>query len=437
MTARLRTVAGGSRRSLRVDARPAMLAAVMDAPQPASWVLLAAGLLAATSAWLVRHPPRWPSVVALAGFAWSWIAGELVVWVGGAWILAGALAIAHGGLDAWPGWVGLAMLPAAALPWWWQRTDVRHLAAELARRMPGTRAPRMPGWAWLLFFWYGPRGVRRRRLRYGSRRAQVADVYTARAGPSEEGTAPMLLYVHGGGWVLGFRRWQGRILFRALLARGWTVVSMEYRLAPFATWPSHIIDVKRAIAWIRAHPELVPGDPARLAISGNSAGGHLATLAALTPGLATYQPEFPAADTSVAACLSFYGVYDILDRRRRWAHPGLKRLWELLIVKRSLARDPEVFRLASPLEHIADGRPRPPLMLVHGTHDSLVPPEGGADLATLAPEVDVLMVPGAQHAFDVFWSPRAILACEIAADWLDRAVRKPAPGHRGDAAPEA
>src|SRR5690606_19330322 len=104
-------------------------------------------------------------------------------------------------------------------------------------------------------------------------------------------------------------------------------------------------------AWARTNPALIGGDVSRLAIAGNSAGGHLASLAALTPGLADFQPGFEDADTTVRACLSWYGVYDILDRHHRWAHPGLKRLWELLVVKKTIASSPETFRLASPLEH--------------------------------------------------------------------------------------
>ena len=99
-----------------------------------------------------------------------------------------------------------------------------------------------------------------------------------------------------------------------LAERGWVCVAVNYRLSPRGTWPDHIVDVKRAIAWVKAHIAEYGGDPDFVAITGGSAGGHLSSLAALTPNVAGFQPGFEDADTSVQAAVPFYGVYDFTNR---------------------------------------------------------------------------------------------------------------------------
>ena len=83
-----------------------------------------------------------------------------------------------------------------------------------------------------------------------------------------------------------------------LAAQGWVCVAINYRLAPRDPFPAQIIDVKRALAWIREHIADHGGDPDYVAITGGSAGGHLAALAALTANDPAYQPGFEDADTT-------------------------------------------------------------------------------------------------------------------------------------------
>ncbi|MBL7660064.1 alpha/beta hydrolase, partial [Escherichia coli] len=91
---------------------------------------------------------------------------------------------------------------------------------------------------------------------------------------------------------------------------GWICVAINYRHSPRNTWPDHILDVKRALAWVKAHISEYGGDPDFIAITGGSAGGHLSSLAALTPNDPRFQPGFEEADTRVQAAVPFYGVYD-------------------------------------------------------------------------------------------------------------------------------
>ena len=389
--------------------------------ETAAWLLFATGVAAAMTALVVRYPPRWPGFLALAGFMVSWLAGELVWHTTLLWWGLGALWLAEGGAHG-IGLVGLALLLTPLDAILRSRSDARQLE-HAARTRFGARWPASlehPTWSRMWFFLFHTRNIRREKIAYGPERSHVADLY--RPCSTSEHSAATLIYVHGGGWVMGFRRWQGRILFRRLVARGWTVISVEYRLSPLGTWPAPIHDVKRAIAWVKEHPDITGWRPGRLAIAGNSAGGHLASLAAMTCNLPEFQPGFEHSDTSVDACQAWYGVHDIIDRHRRWRHRGLKHLWELLIAKRRFETDPSLFRAASPLEHALGGRPHPPFCLIHGTNDSLVPPINGRDMADTLGDATFIEVPGAQHAFDVFWSPRAVTAVEMAALWLEQTI---------------
>ena len=120
--------------------------------------------------------------------------------------------------------------------------------------------------------------------------AHRLDVIRRRGAPPAG--APVLVYIHGGAWVIGDKREQGLPLLHELARRGWVTVTINYRLSPRATWPDHIVDCKRALVWVREHIAEYGGDPGFIAVSGGSAGGHLAALLALTPGDPAFQPGF-------------------------------------------------------------------------------------------------------------------------------------------------
>ena len=136
------------------------------------------------------------------------------------------------------------------------------------------------------------------------------DVYHPRE-PGER--RPMILQVHGGGWVSGRKQDQGLPLMTHLAARGWVCAAPNYPLSPKATWPEHLIALKRALAWVREHAEEFGGDPSFIAVTGGSAGGHLTAMLGLTGNDPRYQPGFEDADTSVQAAVPFYGAYDLAN----------------------------------------------------------------------------------------------------------------------------
>jgi acetyl esterase/lipase len=234
------------------------------------------------------------------------------------------------------------------------------------------------------------------------------------------GRAPVLLQVPGGAWMTGNKRGQAHPLMSHLVELGWVCVAINYRLSPRSTWPDHIVDVKRAIAWTKEHIAEYGGDPDWIAITGGSAGGHLSSLAALTPNDPRFQPGFEADDTTVQAAAPFYGVYDF-TRSDTSMHPLMTPMVAKNVFKLSRTEIAEPFRLASPITHIrADA---PPFFVLHGTNDSLIPVEQARTFTARLREVSrnpvvYAELPCAQHAFDIFGSARAAHAAVAVEQFL-------------------
>jgi acetyl esterase/lipase len=246
------------------------------------------------------------------------------------------------------------------------------------------------------------RSVHRRSVQYGPRPSQLLDVWRRDDLPAEP--APVLIFVPGGAWVHGSRLLQGYALMSHLAELGWVCLSIDYRVAPHHTWPSHITDVKTAIAWARANVDKFGGDRNFVAIGGTSAGGHLAALAGLTANDPDMQSELPeGSDTSVDAVVGIYGRYDWEDRSTAERARFVDFL-ERVVVKRRIAKHPDIFRKASPIARVhADA---PPFLVVHGTGDSVIPVAQARSFverlrAFSTSVVSYIELPGAGHAFDM------------------------------------
>ena len=254
----------------------------------------------------------------------------------------------------------------------------------------------------------------------GGRRATL-DIHRPRG--VELHDAPVLVQVHGGGWTIGTKEQQGLILMNRMAQRGWVCVAVNYRLAPKHRMPTQIIDVKRAIAWVHEHIADYGGDPSYLAITGGSAGGHLAALAALTPDVPEFQPGFEDADTSVAACVPFYGVYDMAGLTGD-AH-ALAMRDEFLgpwVFRKDPVEHLDDFVAASPLAHVR--KDAPDFFVIHGTNDSLVSVrQARAFVTALREKTDATVtfaeLPGTQHAFEVFSSIRSQHVIRAVQRWLE------------------
>jgi acetyl esterase/lipase len=249
------------------------------------------------------------------------------------------------------------------------------------------------------------------------------DVY-APLTPSQD-RRPAIIYVHGGGLVTGTRR-EGSPMLTHLAANGWVAFSIDYRLSPRATFPDHLIDVKRAVAWVREHAGDYDVDPSFIAISGGSAGAYLVAQVALTAGDATLQPGFADADTSVAALVALYGLYDLLDEPVTY-WPGLMRILERSVFKASRTDAPEIFRVASPMHRIHPDAP--PALIIYGDHDTLLPADQSRHFAHRLREMSrnpvyAASIAGGQHAFDLVPSWRTIAVVEAIEGFLSDAHRR-------------
>jgi acetyl esterase/lipase len=352
---------------------------------------------------------RWP--LSIVNAVPSALASETPAVLAGAHVLAGAAALRSRGLSRVAGVAlnGAVLAGLAGLA-----GDVRRSAEALADalRQAGVDVPGSTGTA------HGgrrPAGVlsgRTARRRY----RQVADISYSEHGPFGtldvwhrsdlplDGRAPVLLQVHGGAWQTGDKVGQAEPLLGYLAERGWVCVTVNYRLAPASRWPAMVVDVKRAIAWTREHIAGHGGDPDFIAITGGSAGGHLAALAALSPNDPDYQPGFAEVDTALAAAVPLYGVHDFTRDRQ-----GLFALLEGKIIGTSFAEDERTWRQASPALRV--GADAPPFFVVHGSTDAIVGVEQSRRLvdalrAGSPSAVGYAELPHAQHGFDTIATAR-------------------------------
>ncbi|MFC0429655.1 alpha/beta hydrolase [Kutzneria buriramensis] len=232
--------------------------------------------------------------------------------------------------------------------------------------------------------------------------------------------APVLVQVHGGSWTGGDRRQQNLPLLAHLADQGWVCVAIDYRLGPKNRWPAQIVDVKRAIAWVRANIERYGGDPSFIAITGGSAGGHLAGLAALTGNDPAFQPDFEDADTSIQAGALLYGVYDLAALN----DDGSTALRDH--IRRVMIDDEADLRAASPIHRL--GPDSPPLLVLHGDRDEIVSVNQAREFAFRAREVGAPVgyaeLPYAHHAFDMLASARTVATAHAVEEFLSYLAKR-------------
>jgi acetyl esterase/lipase len=393
----------------------------------ASTLLLVLGILALIGVVNALRPVR-HLALALPSWVAAWVTVELAPFIVAFDVVAAVVLVALGALEHPTGWIGLGgvlVAAAVAVPRILaaRRTvvDLGSVTEELEPGEPASPYPRLE--IALPFLVRRRAGVRVvRGVRYSRR--QKLDVYMPHAAP--ERPRPAIVQVHGGAWVIGSRHEQGVPLLMHLAANGWVGFNVDYRLSPRATWPAQIVDVKRAIAFVREHADEYDVDPSFVAITGGSAGGHLSALAALTPNEPELQPGFEQADTSVVAAVPFYGVYDLLDEEG--VHlKAVHQVLERAVFKARRRDDPERFKAASPLHRVhADA---PPMFVIAGENDTLIgveEPRRFVDRLRQVSREPVLYaeMKGGQHAFDLVPSWRSVPVIEAVERFLATVRRR-------------
>jgi acetyl esterase/lipase len=208
--------------------------------------------------------------------------------------------------------------------------------------------------------------------------------------PSKE-KRPGVIIIHGGGWVNGTK--EQRVEYAALkyVAHGFVVANVEYRLAKAATAPAAVTDVLHAAQWFHKNAGKYHVDTNRIVVTGDSAGGHLALMVAMTPRSARLGP--PA---KVAAVVNFYGITDVADQLEG---PHMQKYAVTWVPEQEGRR--ELAKRVSPMTYVR--KDLPPILTLHGDVDKTVPYEQGANLTRELTKVGasarLITVSGAGHGF--------------------------------------
>jgi acetyl esterase/lipase len=251
-------------------------------------------------------------------------------------------------------------------------------------------------------------------------RPRLLDLYVPRGAPRP---LPVIVWLHAGGWRSGSRK-HAPDLSRHFAMHGFAMASIDYRYSTEATFPAQLHDVKAAIRWLRANAEGYGLDGSLIGLWGASAGGHLATLAALTrdeqfghdDSGAMAHRDMP---TDVQAVVTAYAPIDFLqmDAQRDATPiavddptafvlpPGARtadaRSYESLLIGAPINDRPDLARAASPLAYIRAGAP--PFLIVHGRSDSAVPVQQSEllhdALARCGTSVTLHLLDGLGHGF--------------------------------------
>ncbi len=226
------------------------------------------------------------------------------------------------------------------------------------------------------------------------------DVYAQRMPPNTP-PAPVVIFIHGGGWVQGTK--EGSVLSGVLpyVAMGYSVVNVEYRLANVSLAPAAIEDCRCALRWVVAHAKDYNFDVDRIVVSGASAGGHLALTTGLVPPNAGFDRMCYTTDApKVAAIVDFFGITDLPDMLEGPNKKPFPESWPY--TTQWIGNQPnrmEIARASSPLTYVRPGVP--PTISIHGDADPLVPYNHSVRLQEALKQAGVahemVTVPGGGH----------------------------------------
>lgn len=188
---------------------------------------------------------------------------------------------------------------------------------------------------------------------------------------------PCIVHIHGSAWKRQdvYRRIPALC---GLAGRGYVIALVEYRPSETAGFPAQIRDAKAAVRWLRRHAHQYNGDPDRIAVMGDSSGGHTALMVHLTEGIPFFEPE---TDSGISdhtdGCLALYAPADLEameDSPTCMDHSGADSPEGILMGRRALADiPPEEMRQVSPVNWVREGCAAGPVLLVHGDKDDTVP----------------------------------------------------------------
>ena len=226
---------------------------------------------------------------------------------------------------------------------------------------------------------------------------QRLDIYL----PRNPGLHPLIVWVHGGAWRAGSKQ---DMPLGGLIAQGFAVASVDYRLSTVAPMPAQMHDIKAAIRFLRAHATEYRFDAGRFIVAGSSAGGHLAALTGTSNGNAELEGKLGAhcdQKSDVQAIVSFFGASNLQTILGQSTPHGLSvRVPALqLLLGGQPDEKPALAKLASPVAHV--NTHVPPLLLIHGDEDPQMPIDQSRELDAAyrkaGRQVEFVTMPGSVH----------------------------------------
>ena len=232
--------------------------------------------------------------------------------------------------------------------------------------------------------------------------------------PEGKGPFPAAILVHGGGWVAGDKEQYITYIFQPLADAGFAWFSINYRLAPQHKFPADVEDVEAAVRWVKANANKYKVDPNRIALIGESAGGHLVSYVG-----AQNRPR-----ARVAAVVSMYGIHDFISASVAWK-PIPDEILKLFGIHAVNAETAPILIRASPVTYVT--KDMPPFLLMHGSKDEDVPYEQSIEMCDRMKKsgarCELITVEGAPHGMghweehpEFLWYKKALV------DWLRKTL---------------
>jgi len=234
--------------------------------------------------------------------------------------------------------------------------------------------------------------------------------------PEGKGPFPAIILVHGGGWVAGDKQQYITYIFLPLSDAGFAWFSINYRLAPQFKFPADVEDVEAAVGWIKANAAKYKVDAKRIALIGESSGGHLVSFVG-----ARNQPG-----ARVAAVVSMYGIHDFISASIAWK-PIPVEILQLFGIPAVNAKTAPILIKASPVVYVS--KDMPPFLLMHGSNDEDVPYEQSVEMCNAmknaGAQCDLITIQGAPHGMD-HWEghPEFLWYKKALVDWLRKTLSR-------------
>ncbi len=239
--------------------------------------------------------------------------------------------------------------------------------------------------------------------------------------PEGDGPFPVLMIIHGGGWYLHTNTvMEG--MARYVTNRGYVVANVNYRVTPEYEMEQIVEDCIGALIWVKEHASEYKGDASRIAVTGDSAGGHLTAMIVTQGNNKKFNPSYKgngATDATITCAIPTYGIYDLVAMAKL-SQSTMKR-W----MKESYKKAPERYELLSPSYHIrADLVPQ---LVVVGDKDFLYKAnlEYVDALKAVGAPVELWVYPGQSHAFlNNYWEENGRTGYDRILEFMDQELKK-------------